>query len=130
MQLPQEAQGLWATPALGGLGAVGCSWGDNLVPTPWSLGCSELCNPPPPQDEFGFGVSPAGMSLDLEIFLRLGRTVLGKFGGLELRAASPRMAEFPPVPFGHEHVPTCTPGGGHWVLCTCRGLGGGWGPTR
>lgn len=70
------------------------------------------------------------MSLDLEIFLRLGRTVLGKFGGLELRAASPRMAEFPPVPFGHEHVPTCTPGGGHWVLCTCRGLGGGWGPTR
>lgn len=60
VQLPQEAQGLWATPALGGLGAVGCSWGDNLVPTPWSLGCSELCNPPPPR-----------MSLDLGS-LRLG----------------------------------------------------------
>lgn len=82
--------GTLLSPLLGAWGALG-----SVTPLP-----------PTPRDAFGFGVPSPGMSLDLEIFPRFGQAVLGKFGGLELRAASPRMAEWPPRPSA---VSTCPP---------------------
>lgn len=129
VQLPQEAQGLRAAPALGGLGAVGRSGGDTLVPIARSLGCSGLCDPPTPhptgciwiwgplpRDEFGFG--------DIPPIWAGGAGKVWGFGAPCSLSEDGRVAS---APLSCEHVPTCIPGGGTGYSAPAKASVGGGG---